>query len=140
MKRSLILEPLTRSVIGAFYEVYNRLGFGFLESIYMNALERELRARGHRVAREVWVTVYYRREAVGCQRSDMVVDEQLIVEGKATLELRKDVRRQIYSYLHSTHLEVGLILHFGPEPRFYRVICTNKLRVSAESVVSASSG
>lgn len=67
-RRPLLYEKLTHSVIGAFYEVYNRLGFGFFEQIYMNALERELRARGHQVAREVWVTVYYKGEPIGKQR------------------------------------------------------------------------
>jgi GxxExxY protein len=91
LRRKLIHEALTRSVIGAFYEVYNQLGFGFLEHIYMKALERELRARGHKVAREVWVTVYYKGEELGRQRVDMVVDEKLVVEGKSTYELRKDI-------------------------------------------------
>ena len=54
---NLIDERLTHSVIGAFYDVYNALGFGFLEQVYMSALERELRARGHAVGREVYVPV-----------------------------------------------------------------------------------
>ena len=135
-RRRLIHERLTRSVIGAFYEVYNQLGFGFLEHIYMMALERELRARGHHVGREVWVTVYYKGEELGRQRIDMLVDGKLVVEGKATFELRRGARRQLYNYLHATDLQVGLLLHFGPEPRFYRVVSINASRVSAQSAVS----
>ncbi len=135
-RRPLIHERLTRSVIGAFYEVYNQLGFGFLEHIYMMALERELRARGHQVGREVWVTVYYKGEELGRQRIDMLVDGKLVVEGKATFELRRGARRQLYNYLHATDLQVGLLLHFGPEPRFYRVVSINASRVSAQSAVS----
>ena len=120
----LIHEKLTHSVIGAFYEVYNTLGFGFLEHIYMAALERELRSRGHHVAREVWVTVWYKSEPIGKQRLDMVVDEKLAIEGKSTMRLHRDALRQLFNYLHSSHLEVGLFLHFGPEPKFYRMIST----------------
>src|SRR5688572_16114563 len=121
----LIEERLTRSVIGAYFEVYNTLGFGFLEHIYVMALERELLARGHRVAREVDVHVTYKEHVLGVQRIDMVVDEKLVVETKSTLELHKAAHRQVFNYLRATSLEVGLLLHFGPEPRFYRLFCSN---------------
>lgn len=84
----LVEEELTRSIIGAFYEVYNTLGFGFLEHIYIMALERELRARGHHVDREVSVRVMYKGEQLSCQRLDMVVDGKVIVETKSTRDLR----------------------------------------------------
>jgi len=123
-KRPLIYEELTESVIGAFYEVYNTLGFGFLEHIYMMALERELRARGHQVAREVWVTVFYKGEPLRKQRIDMIVDGKVAIEGKSTYRLREDATLQLQNYLHATHLRVGLFLHFGPKPKFYRLIAT----------------
>jgi len=129
---SLIEETLTYSVIGAFFEVYNTLGFGFLETIYVMGMERELRARGHRVARHVGVRVMYKGEELSQQRLDMVVDEKLIVEVKSTAQLHKFAPRQVYNYLKATHLEVGLLLHFGPEPAFYRLIALS-------SVPSASS-
>jgi GxxExxY protein len=121
-RRRLIHEDLTRSVIGAFYEVYNVLGFGFLEHIYIPALEHELRARGHRIAREVWVTVFFKGMVMGKQRLDMVVDEKLVVEVKSTYDLRPGALRQLHNYLCATHLQVGLFLHFGPEPKFYRMV------------------
>ena len=83
-KHNLIEEQLTHSVIGAFYEVYNKLGFGFLESIYITALEHELVKRGHRVAREVSFQITYEGHVLGIQRVDMVVDDKLIVETKST--------------------------------------------------------
>ena len=122
---SLIEVDLTESVIGGFYKVYNSLGFGFLEQVYMAALERELRRRGHTVGREVWVPVHYEGEEVARQRIDMVVDERLIIEAKSTLDLHKSARRQVYNYLRATRLEVGLLLHFGPEPAFYRLVHTH---------------
>ena len=121
----LIEERLTESVIGAFYEVYNTLGFRFLEQVYMMALERELRARDHVVGREVWVPVYYKGDEIARQRIDMIVDERLVVEAKSTHDLHKSAPRQVYNYLRATRLQVGLLLHFGPEPAFYRLVHTH---------------
>jgi GxxExxY protein len=117
---------LTHSVIGAFYEVHNNLGFGFLERFYVMALERELRDRGHKVAREVSVQVLYKGEELGSQRLDLIVDEKLVIETKAAAELHNAATRQLYNYLKATNLELGLLLHLGPEPKFYRVICRNQ--------------
>jgi GxxExxY protein len=124
----LFEERLTHSVIGAFFDVYNTLGFGFLEHIYVMALERELMARKHRVAREVAVRVLYKGHELAEQRLDMIVDEKLVVETKSTHELHKSATRQVYNYLRSTNLEIGLLLHFGPEARFHRVIYRNQKR------------
>ncbi len=121
-KHELIEEALTHSVIGAFFEVYNKLGFGFLESVYVTALQHELMARGHRVAREVSFQISYKGHVLGIQRIDMIIDEKLIVETKSTQELNKAAARQVFSYLQASHLRVGLLLHFGPEPRFYRFL------------------
>ena len=76
----LIEEQLTEPVIGAFYEVYNTLGFRFFDQVYMAALERELRARDHLVGREVWMPVYYKGDVIARQRIDMIVDQRLVVE------------------------------------------------------------
>jgi GxxExxY protein len=135
----LIEEALTYSVIGAFFEVYNELGFGFMEHLYVLALERELIARGHRVRREVKVDVWYKGKLLGRQRLDMVVDEKLIVEVKSTYELRKEEPRRVHSYLHATKLEVALLLHFGPEAKFYRLIAPNATKRSIRSAQSTES-
>jgi GxxExxY protein len=121
----LVEEALTRSVIGAFFEVYNTLGFGFLERLYVAALEKELLARGHRVSREVVVPVSYKGDALGVHRLDLIVDEMIVVEVKSTYELHRAATRQLYSYLRATNLEVGLLLHFGPEARYHRVVSLN---------------
>jgi GxxExxY protein len=118
----LIEERLTHSAIGAFFDVYNTLGFGFLELVYVIALERELVARGHKVNREQWVPVLYKGEEICKQRLDMVVDGKLIIEIKATPDLPKTATRQLYNYLRVTALSVGLLFHFGVEPRFYRLV------------------
>jgi GxxExxY protein len=119
----LIHERTTHSVIGAFFQVYNALGFGFLEAVYASALERELRDRGHKVGREVLAPVRYKGELVARQRLDMLVDEKLVVEVKSTYELHGAAPRQVYNYLRGTGLRLGLLLHFGPTPKFYRILC-----------------
>jgi GxxExxY protein len=125
IRGNLLEEELTRSVIGAFFEVYNTLGSGFLEHVYVLALEYELLARGHRVAREVGVRVMYKGIELTTQRLDMLVDGKLVVEVKSTHDLHKTAPRQLYNYLRATDLELGLLFHFGPEPEFYRQICRN---------------
>ena len=122
MRRSpLVLEELIYSIIGAFFEVYNTLGYGFLEHLYLKALERELLARGHKVAREVWGIVMYKGEELGKQRLDMVVDDCIVIEIKSTHDLQKNSTRQLFNYLRATDLKAGILLHFGPEPRFFRI-------------------
>jgi GxxExxY protein len=124
----LVEEGLTHSVIRAFYDVHRELGFGFREYLYALALERELVAKGHRVDREVGVIVYYRGEPLAWQTLDMIVDEKLVLEVKAAERLHPNARRQLFSYLCATRLEIGLLLHFGREPKFQRVICENRFK------------
>jgi len=89
-------------------------------------LERELLARGHTVAREVWARVVYKEEELGIQRVDMIVDGRVVVETKAGSKLSEYAGRQLFNYLRATNLEVGLLLHFGPKATFHREICPNK--------------
>jgi len=126
----LIEEELTRSVIGAFFEVYNELGFGFAEHVHVRALSRELLSRGHRVARELDVPVDYKGEFLCTQRIDVVVDNTLIVETKSTEALPPTPMRQLQNYLRCTDIEIGLLLHFGPEPKFYRRFLPNSQKKS----------
>jgi GxxExxY protein len=118
-----IEEKLYFSVIGAFYEVYNFLGFGFIETHYVRALDWELRERGHDVGREVAIRVQYKHLDLGFVRLDMVVDGRLIVEVKSTKTLAPYASRQIYNYLRASDLELGLLLHFGGKPEFNKVFC-----------------
>jgi GxxExxY protein len=118
----LIEREITGDVIGAFYEVYNQLGFGFLEFVYSRALEKELLRRGRTVGREVSVPVIYKGEILANQRVDMVVDDKVMVEIKSTETLHPKARRLTLNYLRSTPLEVGLLLHFGPRAHFYRFV------------------
>ena len=127
-KPILVHEALTRSVIGGFYAVYNELGYGLLEAGYRNALEAELESRGHSVAREVAFIVRYKGKPIALQRIDMIIDGKLVVEIKSTEKLAQSAHRQLLSYLKASELEVGLLLHFGPEAKFHRQVLSEHHR------------
>lgn len=113
---------LTREIIGAFYCVYNALGYGFLESVYQRAMAHELTKRGIRVQREYLSEVLYDGVVVGHYRADMVAERTVVVETKASERLVEADRKQMLNYLRATKLEVGLLLHFGPKAHFQRFV------------------
>jgi len=123
-KEALLHYETTEGIIKSFFLVYNRLGYGFLEGVYANALQRELKTLGHLVQRELNVVIRYNGDPVGHYRLDMIVDGCVIVEIKSTETVPKSVQRQVYNYLRATDFEVGLMLHFGPGPAFKRFLCT----------------
>jgi GxxExxY protein len=138
-KRQLLHEELTSSIIGGFYEVYNTLGYGFVEEIHVRALVIELQLRGHRVHREYPVVVYYKGRPLMRQRLDLLVDDLVILECKSTEKLDPNAMRKVPNYLKSTDFEVGLLLHFGPKPKFYRSVHLNSDKTRREPVVSGES-
>jgi GxxExxY protein len=129
-KGKLIYQELSGLVIGGFYTVYNQLGFGFLESVYASALSLLLRRRGLLVEREVPTQVYFLGQPIAIFRLDMVVERKLVLEIKASKTVGDPERKQLFNYLRSTDLSLGLLLHFGPEPKYQRVISTKKLHRS----------
>jgi GxxExxY protein len=118
----LLEAELAHSIVGAFLTVYNYYGYGLSERVYAGALEIELRDRGHIVARELFVDVRYKGQRVATQRLDMVIDDKIVVENKATEKLSTADRYQLINYLRATKFEVGLLLHFGAAPKFERFI------------------
>jgi GxxExxY protein len=116
---------LTQSIIGAYYDVYNGLGYGFLEKVYENALAIELRRLGHDVRQQGQIEVYYAGQVVGAYYADLLVNDLVIVELKAANALGKEVEAQLMDYLKATRFEVGLLFNFGPEPKFVRKILDN---------------
>jgi GxxExxY protein len=119
---NLIDEKITRQIIGAFFECYNHLRPGQFESVYRKALLHEMRLRGLAASEETSFEVRYKGVLVGLFRLDLLVENRIVVEVKSTTTLSSADRRQLYNYLSVTGLEVGLLLHFGPEPRFQRCI------------------
>jgi GxxExxY protein len=122
----LLEEALTHKVIGAFFDVYNALGHGFLAAVYARALEVELARRGLHVAREVSINVWYADEIVGQYRADLLVENVVVVELKAHRVLVPQDRAQLLNCLRASDLEVGLLLNFGLRPAFLRVVSSNE--------------
>jgi GxxExxY protein len=140
MTNTEIEEKLYFSVIGAFYEVYNFLGFGFLETHYVRALEWELRERGHDVSREVGIPIRYKHLDLGFVRLDIIVDGRLVVEAKSTELLAPYASRQIYNYLRASDLELGLLLHFGGKPEFHKVFCRRHQKIIPRMLIHSEHG
>jgi GxxExxY protein len=117
---------LTDKVIGVFYEVYNELGHGFVESVYRSAIELALRQLGIRVAREVPLPVWFRGENMGNFRADLIVEDVLLLELKSAVTIERSHEAQTLNYLRATKIEVALILNFGPRAHFRRLVFDNK--------------
>jgi len=119
-------SDITDKIIRAFYNVYNRLGFGFLEKVYERALIIELKKfelSGHS---QVPITVYYDDEEVGSYFADILVENCVIVELKTGEGLVEQHEAQLINYLRATDIEVGLLLNFGLKPAVKRKVFTNK--------------
>ena len=116
--KDLALKDEVFAVIGAAIEVHRALGTGFLESVYAEALERELRARNIPFQREVDLEIMYRGQPLSKRfQADLVVGGVLIVELKAISKLGVVERAQVVNYLKATGLHVGLLINFGSHPK-----------------------
>ena len=118
-------EGLTRRIIAAFFYVYNRLGFGFLEAVYRRAIAHVLRQAGLTVECEKVVDVWFEGVKVGHYRIDILVENKVIVEIKAADRLAAADRKQLLNYLRASNIEIGLLLNFGPKARFERLVYSN---------------
>ena len=123
----LLHEEITEMIIKSFYTVYNKLGYGFLEKVYENALLLELRKEGLNCAKQVPIEVYYEKLSVGNYFADILVEDKIILELKAGEgALIEEHELQLINYLKATDKEVGLLLFFGKKPVFKRKIFTNE--------------
>ena len=130
--RGLIHSELSEKVIGIFYEVYNELGHGFLESVYEQAMAIALAEREIFFQRQMGIPVWFREHQIGDFRADLLVENKLIVELKAGRAIETAWEKQLLNYLRATQMEVGLLLNFGPAAQFRRLVFENerkKIRV-----------
>jgi GxxExxY protein len=119
-------EEITEKIIKAFYKVYNTLGYGFLEKVYLNALLIELTKMGIRADKEKRVLVYYEGQVVGDYNADLNVEDIVICELKTSEQLYEGDEHQLVNYLKATEIEVGLLLNFGKKPEVRRKIYDNE--------------
>jgi GxxExxY protein len=122
---SLLHEELTKSILKIFYDVYNILGYGFLERVYQNSLFYELKASGFKVEAQKKIKVYYKNIDVGDYIADIIVNDIVILELKAQEYLIEANEFQLINYLKSTDCEVELLLNFGRKPEFIRKVYQN---------------
>jgi GxxExxY protein len=134
---NLIARDLSEKIIGIYYEVYNEVGYGFLESVYANCMYLALTDAGLNVQRELAIPVWFRGKDVGSFKADLVVNDCILLELKAVKNLDRAHEAQILNYLRGTSLEVGLLMNFGaPKPEFRRLAFSNdkkKIRVYPRS-------
>ena len=121
----MLEAKLSETILDCFFFVYKQFGFGFLESVYANALATELEYRGVKVRREFPIDLYHRGKRVGIYRADLLVESRILVETKSTRKLVEEDERQLLNQLKATPIELGFLLHFGPKPKFLRRILTN---------------
>jgi GxxExxY protein len=131
----------TQRIIGVFYDVYNELGYGFLESVYREAMRLALGQAGFSVSVEVPVPVEFRGVVIGIFRADLIVDDLVLIELKTCEALAREHEAQTLHYLRATRIEVALLMNFGTSPRFKRLVMDNSSKKTKEkSVESVSIG
>ena len=130
---NLLHKSITDIILKVYYDVYNELGYGFLEKVYQNAMYFELKSLGYKVEAQKQIKVYFKEQLVGEYFSDLLVEDKVIVEFKATELLMNVHVAQIMNYLKATPIEVGLLLNFGEEPEFKRLIYTNDRKINLKN-------
>jgi GxxExxY protein len=123
-------SDLTGKILGCFFQVHKELGYGFSEKVYENALAILMRENGLTVEQQVRLQVYYHNQTVGEYIADMIINEVVLLELKATEKLIDDHAAQLLNYLKATNIEVGLLLNFGPTAEFRRKVYDNERKGS----------
>ncbi|MFV8335035.1 GxxExxY protein [Flavobacterium sp. RSP29] len=122
---NLLHRNLSDTILKIYFEVYNELGYGFLEKVYQNAMYFELKSQGYKVEAQKQIKVYYKSQLVGDYFADLLIDDSIILELKACECLMDEHKAQLLNYLKATEVEIGLLLNFGTTPEFKRSIYTN---------------
>jgi GxxExxY protein len=120
-----VQRELTYKIIGVFYDVYNELGHGFLESVYQKSLGLALQTAGTHACWPIAIPVWFRGHQVGQFEGDMLVEKSVLLELKAVRALDGSHQAQLLNYLRATDIEVGLLLNFGVRPEFKRLLFDN---------------
>ncbi len=121
-------SDITEIVIKAFYNVYNKLGYGFLEKVYEKALLIECQKLGLNCLSQCPIEVFYDNEVVGFYIADMIVNQFVIVEIKSASAISAEHETQLVNYLKATEIEVGLLLNFGKKAEFKRKVFSSEYK------------
>ncbi|VAX18397.1 hypothetical protein MNBD_IGNAVI01-178 [hydrothermal vent metagenome] len=128
LKKEILEKELTNKIIKSFYNVYNKLGYGFLKKVYEKSLIVEFTKQDIECESQKPIGVYYDDIKVSEYFADIIVENRVIIELKAAESLKKEHEAQLYNYLKATNIEVGLLFNFGKEPQFKRMIFENKYK------------
>ena len=128
MGNNYLYSDITSLIIKGFFTVYNKLGFGFLEKVYQNALIIELRRLGLDCTCNFAIDVYYDNFKVGFYVADILINKCVIVEIKAAEGLCPEHEAQLVNYLKATDIEVGLLLNFGKKAEFRRKVFSKEFK------------
>lgn len=121
----MLHEKISKKAIESFFEVYNKLGYGFLEAVYQNSMLIQLKKHRAVAEKERHIEVYFDGQRVGNYFADIIVDETIILELKTSERMNEQHKFQLINYLKASNIEVGLLMNFGKVPEFKRVILTN---------------
>jgi len=124
----MLHKELTDRIIACFYKVYTNLGYGFLEKVYENAMLIELNKNGLKAISQYPIKVNYNGVSVGEYFADIIVEDKVIIELKASANLVPENILQLQNYLKATNIEVGLLLNFGKKPEIRRKTFHNNLK------------
>ena len=124
----LIHSQITQKILRAYFNVYNKLGYGFLEKLYENALMIELKNLGLNAIQQKPIKVCYQDIIIGEYFADLIIENKVICELKATTQLNEIHEIQLVNYLKATDVEVGLLLNFGQKPEYVRKVFTKEYK------------
>ena len=128
IKNNYLYSDLTDLIIKAFYNVYNKLGYGYLEKVYENGMMIELKRLGLNAEKQKQLKVFYDEFEIGEYYADIIVNDCIIVELKAAESICPEHEAQLVNYLKASEIEVGLLLNFGKEPKFKRRVLTSEFK------------
>ncbi|MBA3704597.1 MAG: GxxExxY protein [Bacteroidetes bacterium] len=121
-------SDLTGKILKSYFNVYNILGYGFLEKVYENALIIELKKTGLHCEKQKPIDVFYDDQNIGLYFADIIFENKVIIELKASEYLVVEHEAQLVNYLKATDIEVGLLLNFGTEAQYKRKVLSNEFK------------
>jgi GxxExxY protein len=136
-ERGLKHRELTEKLIRIFFDIYNELGHGFLESVYQKAFAVSLAEKNIFFEQQVAVPVWYHGHQIGDFRADLLVDRKVILELKVGRAMDSAWEKQLLNYLRATDIEVGILFNFGPKAEFRRFAFENERKIRVHPRLSA---
>jgi len=121
-------KEITEKIIGSSMKVHSALGNGFQEVIYQRALEIEMQDAGLKFAREFSMPIYYKGKNIGERRVDFFVEDKIMVELKALINLENVHLAQAKNYLEAYNMQVGLLINFGNISLEFKRLENNKYK------------